>query len=352
MIEVNSLSQELKPFLGWHQARISLLAQFILALIKVRTTNLTQLAQAFSGNALSDSNYKRLQRFLRWFDIDFDKMALVIGRLFCSNGKWVLSLDRTNWKFGSLDINFLVLAVCNQGIAIPIMWCLLPKQGNSNTMERQALVNRFLHVFGVEKIEVLTADREFKGKDWLSYLADKQIPFCLRIPKNTQVINKHRNQRLPVYRMFSLRANEQMTLSNKRHVWGIPVHISCIMGPKGRVIVICNDCPQLAIRRYRERWSIETLFGCLKTRGFDLEATHLVDLERISKLFFVVTLAFGFCFKLGIWAHKNKKIPIKSHGRRAKSIFRVGLDLIREYLLNPYTNSTCFNQLCRVLSCT
>ncbi len=45
----------------------------------------------------------------------------------------------------------------------------------------------------LKKIAYLTADREFKGKDWLQFLVDEKIPFCVRIPNNTQVWNKHRN---------------------------------------------------------------------------------------------------------------------------------------------------------------
>jgi len=352
MKEINSLTKELKPLLGWHQARIILLAQFILALIKARSTNLTQVALVFSGDALATSNYKRLQRFLRSFELDFDQLAQVISKLFCPDGKWSLSLDRTNWKFGKLDINFLVLAVVHEGVAIPILWTLLPKKGNSNTDERKAIIDRFINLFGVEKIEILTADREFRGKNWLLYLKHNKIPFCLRIPNNTKVETKHGNQMVPVSRLFGLKLGESMVLNKQRHVWGIAVHISCIMGPKGRVVVITDIDPKLALKRYALRWSIETLFGCLKTRGFDLEATHLNDLERLSKLFFVVTLAFGFCFKMGIWENNKNPIPIKKHGRKEKSIFRLGLDIIKQILVNPEASPYEFRTILDVLSCT
>ena len=31
----------------------------------------------------------------------------------------------------------------------------------------------------------------------------------------------------------------------------------------------------MMIEDYYQRWHIETLFGCLRSRGFDLEATHI-----------------------------------------------------------------------------
>ena len=42
--------------------------------------------------------------------------------------------------------------------------------------------------------------------------------------------------------------------------------------------------------QYRIRWEIETLFSAVKKRGFDLEATHLTDPQRLSNLFFVVSI--------------------------------------------------------------
>ena len=69
-------------------------------------------------------------------------------------------------------------------------------------------------------------------------------------------------------------------------------------------------------------------------------------------LFFVVTLTFGMCFKTGLWQHQRKSIGIKKHGRRAKSIFRTGLDVLREILLDLPSNIARFFHALRVLSCT
>ncbi len=51
---------ELKAVLGahlpWHGARIGFLAQFLLALFKVRSVNLAELATGFGGAAQVDSH--------------------------------------------------------------------------------------------------------------------------------------------------------------------------------------------------------------------------------------------------------------------------------------------------------
>lgn len=75
----------------------------------------------------------------------------------------------------------------------------------------------------------------------------------------------------------------------------------------------------------------------MKSSGFDIEKTHLQDIERIEKLLCLVMIAFVWCYKVGDSLDRYvKEIPIKKHGHRAKSIFKQGLEYIANILLNPY----------------
>jgi len=75
-------------------------------------------------------------------------------------------------------------------------------------------------------------------------------------------------------------------------------------------------------------------FKAMKSSGYDLEKTHLQDIERLEKLILMVTIAFIWCYKTGIYLHAIKAIPIKNHGRKAKSIFKYGLSVVANVLLN------------------
>ncbi len=90
-----------------------------------------------------------------------------------------------------------------------------------------------------------------------------------------------------------------------------------------------------ALEIYFHRWAIETLFGCLKTRGFNFENTHMVELAKIEKLLAILAVAFTLCYIVGIWRHEIQPIKIKSHKRKAMSLFRYGLDYLRQILLQP-----------------
>ena len=53
-------------------------------------------------------------------------------------------------------------------------------------------------------------------------------------------------------------------------------------------IVISFNKPDDAMEIYKERWQIETAFRALKTSGFNIEDTHLTEIERIEKLLALV----------------------------------------------------------------
>lgn len=130
------------------------------ALLMVKNVNLVELACALTGSAKQDSQYKKLQRFFRFFELPDAELARLLVKLLGVGGPWRLTLDRTNWPFGQTDLNILMLGIVHQGIAWPLVWLALPKAGNSHTDERITLLEIFLDLFGREQIERLLGDRE------------------------------------------------------------------------------------------------------------------------------------------------------------------------------------------------
>ncbi len=309
---VKSLKAILGEHLDWHGARLNFLANFILALFKVKTVNLAQVATAFSGRAKVESNYKRLQRFFRGFSINYAVIARLMARLVPVEGPWYLTIDRTNWKFGKANINILVLGIAYQGIAFPLLWSLLPKAGNSNTEERIELIERFLALFGREQIIALLADREFIGRDWFAYLRTQQIAFRIRIKEDT-LVSTRQGYGMNAWTLFrDLKANQTRILKGKREIMGCRLHlVGMKLANSEFLLVATTDSPSKALSDYARRWEIETLFGCLKSRGFCFEDTHLTNPERIAKLVALLAIAFAWAYRTGEWLHTQKPIPFK-----------------------------------------
>ena len=275
-------AQDLKAVLAehlpWHGARLNFLAQFLLALLKVRSVSLAELATGFGGSARVDSHYKRLQRFFRGFEIDQDALARLLVRL------------------------------------VPV------------------------------------------GEDWFRWLQKSSIPFHQRLKRDTRVPNAwNRMMRLDVL-CGSLKPGESHLLPGRRPIWGCFVHLAALRLDDGDFLFVASSgAPQAqALDAYADRWQVETLFGCLKTRGFNLEDTHLTDPERLAKLMGLLALAFAWTCRTGKLLHDGPS-PIrqkKTFNRPLKSLFRHGLDFLRNIALNLSEKLVEFAWALTVLSCT
>ena len=122
MSQYSELKQALQPHLNWHGARLSFLALFLRALVKVKTVNLSELALGIEGKAQVASKYKRLQRFFRGFEVDYTVIAKLVISWMVIPQPWVGCIDRTTWEFGSHCYNILSVGVVHEGVAFPLLW--------------------------------------------------------------------------------------------------------------------------------------------------------------------------------------------------------------------------------------
>jgi hypothetical protein len=132
----------------------------------------------------------------------------------------------------------------------------------------------------------------------------------------------------------ALKPGETLVLAGARKMTGTAVYLSALRLDDGELLMVATPKPCVdAIETYALRWQIETLFGCLKSRGFNFEDTHVTDRRRIKRLLVVAVIAFCWAHRVGEWQHGQvRPIKIKKHQRPAKSIFRLGLDIINEAL--------------------
>ena len=325
-------------------ARIKFFGMFICALCKVQTVCFEKLSTAFETEAKSGSSLRRIQRFMAEYALDTDLIAQLIFKMLPHKPPYSLAMDRTNWKFGQTNINVLTLAIVYQGVAFPILISMLDKRGNSHTQERIAIMERYVRLFGKETIDSLLADREFVGEHWIDYLNNRKIRYYIRIRENFYVDNPRTGKRFKAFWMFNdikcgqcrffykiYRVNDQLcylSASKVKNKQGVPE----------LQIIIAFNKPENAQQIYKKRWQIETTFRALKSSGFNIEDTHLTDLNRIEKLFSIVMIAFAWAYIVGVFADKNiKPIKILKRGKRAKSLFKHGLEIIATILLNPLT---------------
>ena len=244
-----------------------------------------------------------------------------------------------------------MLSCAYLGIGIPLFWMVLDRAGNSSKKDRIHLLERALERFGIEKIEALLADREFIGEPWFCFLISNKIPFIIRVKQGFMAGGICKGCHVPIKTLIkTIDYRKRKMVNYPITLWGLPLYVSihCSKKSKEPMIVVSNLLFENPIALYRRRWEIETLFSCLKTRGFCMQDTHMTEGEKIEKLIFLLAIAFCWAYKIGSLKAKEEPIALKKHGRKTKSLFRKGLDLIRRSLFSLVRN---FSQFMSVLSC-
>lgn len=309
----------LRESIGELAPHCQFIASFLVALLAERTVSIAWISSVFPGRASPESNRKRIQRFLEDARIRPEAFAPIIAS-FLPRSPWIVVMDRTNWFWGKCPINLLVLAVHCQGVAIPLLWMHLERDGASDTEQRKELIGEFLSLFGAHRIAYLTGDREFIGEDWIAWLKKRGLPFRLRL----RVTDRVRDQRGRLYEVAYLFSRSAPCRKGKFLLWGTWLYLGGKPLTGGDYLIIASSHRGNLLEDYRRRWSIECLFQALKGRGFQLEQTRVILPDRLCRLLGLLTLAYLVCVRIG------QGIPesvCQSTKRLRKSVARRGLEV-------------------------
>jgi hypothetical protein len=333
---IAALAERLRPHVDLSKSRLDTLCLLIVGTLGARTVNLGHVATERGGTALVASTYRRLQRFFQFVTLGEDWSVPLLAAMI-GGGPWTLALDRTAWKIGRKEVNFLVLAAVTRRFRVPLFWTLLPGAGNSSTKVRIALVRRYLAHFPATSVRVLLADREFIGAAWQKFLCDNNVPFAIRLRENMRVTDElghdltlgARLHRAGRGRSFRARVGSRKDLEKT----GAPMLTIAVKRLAGEwLIVATNLSARTGLDAYRRRWRIECLFAQAKTRGLNLEDTRLTCPRKLVLLMAIVALALAWAARAAADPLGPKQPPRKAHGYPAQSHFRVGFDWLRNCL--------------------
>ena len=235
------------------------------------------------------STYRRLQRFFQHVRLAPDWAAPLIAGLAGGAEKRVLILERTNWKFGAKHVNLLVPGVATRHSRFALMWIVLDRAGNSGAAERTLLLERYIAMFGKESIDVLLADREFIGADWINYLIQNDITFvtCFR---GTMLARRADGIRAKLALLPTSPRKGRHATASLTGIDAAP-HFAAKVGKGREPVIVGTNRPGIdALNLYRKRWAIACFLGNAKTRGLNLEDTHLPKPEKLAPLMAIIAL--------------------------------------------------------------
>jgi hypothetical protein len=186
------------------------------------------------------------------------------------------------------------------------------------------------------------ADREFGGRAFCAWLLKKRVGFALRLRGNVRLANARGAFKTARGLFWHGRVAAAKALGERRVFGGTPlsVFVSGVRTPGGDFVIVVSDTGGDLLSRYGKRWGVETLFGYLKGRGFDLEATHVTAPERLGRLIAVLAPAFCWAYARGAWLREREPGRRGNHGRLMVSVFRRGPDFLQR-LLMPLCGKYC-----------
>jgi hypothetical protein len=164
----------LKEFI-WDKKNLALIkffGLFITALCKVQTVCFEKLACGFDSSVKAESSLRRIQRFISEYSLDSDLVARFIFALLPLEPPFRLALARTNWKFGTKNINILKLAIVYKGVAFPVLFHIMLKFRNSSMQERIDLMDRLIPLFGSSVLNAFCPTGSLLGTNGLNILTD------------------------------------------------------------------------------------------------------------------------------------------------------------------------------------
>ena len=222
-------------------------------------------------------------------------------------------------------------------------------------------MSRFLKLFGAAACACLRADREFatpKGyPEFLIWLEEVGISYQgatsaahglqLRLKADILIADAKGQMCCAGWLFRDCPIQKERSLGI-RMVLGRPRFVTGTRLASGDYLILVSDVAR-PLCEYSLRWGIEPMFGAFKSRGSGthpkgrvLEATHVTDPTRLSRLLCLLALAYTWSGVCGLWVFSrvgfkpDGSVKVNKHGRLPISVFRLGLDF-----LQPFAKMLC-----------
>lgn len=192
-----------------------------------------------------------------------------------------------------------------RGVDVALLFEFLDHCGNSNAVTRLLTIQDALEILDCQDVFTLYGDREFIGQDWIDGLIDRGIPVTIRLRQTTAIDG------LPGSEWLSdLLPDSTGVLLGDVEVFGAPMNVVGTFTHQGELLLVASNAlpAHQILKACRKRWKIECLFRALKSKGFQLENTHMTLHDYLERLLCVPTLAYVWCLR-GPPARGPSEIP-------------------------------------------
>jgi hypothetical protein len=258
----------------------------------------------------------------------------------------ILILDGTKVSFHK---QLLVVALAFHHRALPLAWTWIAhRRGHSRAAQHLALLVQVQRLLPPGASVILVGDAEFGTGPVLRQLQDWGWQYVLR-EKGRISVRPHPSAcwapfgRLVTAAGQSVWKVQWQCLEQHNVCTNLLAHWA--LGEAAPWLLVTNlPTKTTALQSYRRRMWIEEMFGDLKGHGFDLESTHLRDVDKLSRLTFAVFLLYLSLVTRGVRVIRcGQRHLVDRRDRRDLSVFRLGWRMLQRHLHNGLELSIALN---------
>ncbi len=335
-----TLHEAVLPFAGsLLDSQLANLVRMMEGLIEGRSVHLSRIASELTGTAYKLSVVKQLTRFLGNGGVEvravYEPIAReLLQRASCA-GRLVFIMDCTKVGFSA---QLVMVSLAYQGRALPLIWIWLPyPKGHSLTATQVEVLSTLRAWLPADADVAFVGDSEF-GRcgvqeelnfwGW-SYVLRQSSQNCVWRQQDHGFLNldqiELRGQGVQ-WVPHTLLTQENALPTNILGYWADG-----------------HDCPwwlatnlttpEQVLDLYPYRMWTEEMFGDMKGNGFDLQATHLRNTDKLNRLTLAVCLLYVRLVALGVQLTTlGRACEVDRSDRRDRSFFRRGFDFLKRCL--------------------
>ena len=317
---------------------VTTLAAFISGIVGGKSSQLPSIATKIADQAKPESRVKRLSRWLdneqikeEIYFLPYAEMLLTCLAL----ETLVLVMDGSGVGRGCCA---LMIHVIYKGRALPLAWVVrqCPK-GHAPEALHIELVELVRELIPEGSKVVFLGDGEFDGTALQATLNEAGWFYACRTSKSTVATWEGLEFNLDLLGS-SIKAGMLIELKEvqfTRNAYGPVMVLCCWAKDEAEPLYLVSNLSSAeeAIQYYKKRFRIETFFSDQKSRGFNIQKSHIEDPQRLSRLLIASCLAYIWIVYLGSLCKSDGwQDVIHRRNRCDLSLFRLGLQLLEHFL--------------------
>ena len=328
-----------KRLTGRQVRHLNTLTAMMSGIVQSQACHLEKIARKLTDKTQVESRIKRFTRFNQNQQVDAETYYIpflepLIAAL-VSSGSITLAMDGSETGCGCTT---LMVSLIYKKRALPIAWqTVVGNKGHLPEETHVALFKRVQKLFPKSCHLVFLGDGEFDGINLQAAIKDAGWEYVCRTACNRIITDGGDEFALSEIGLVEGERIDMPDVQITRKQYGPVLVIAWwCAGYVDPIYLVTNmACVDEACHWYRRRFLIETFFSDQKSRGFNLQRSHLRNPDRIDRFLMATCLAYIWMIYLGVKVHKNKAELRMFHraNRCDLSLFQLGLRYL-EYLLN------------------